>query len=399
MLMDVFIVVDNLYYGMLAFAICAVLIPLAMIVARRIGLIDEPGKRKKHAAPTPLIGGVAIYLAVLATAVIAPSECFNLALLVWIGLVLAIGVLDDLYDVSYKIRLFCHACVVVGIFATSGLFVGDVGAITAAEPLRMTSTLGVFFTVVGVVGVVNAVNMSDGADGLLGSLLLVSFTTIFFIALSHGEGGQVITAPGVAMLVGAVSAFMLFNSRVFGRARASVFMGDAGSTALGFVLAYLLIDYSQGKDAVVSPVVAGWVVGLPLLDASGVILHRVLSRRSPFAPDRSHLHHLLMDAGYSVNRTVLTVLALHGVMIGFSLLVFNLIGDASEAYLFWGFVALVMARAIFAMHYDHSVKASEDRARVDAAVGLRGARPDVSVMVGTTSGSPRIKALQKTDLK
>ena len=187
--------------------------------------------------------------------------------------------------------------------------------------------------------------MSDGADGLLGSLTTISLISIFIVALVDTGTKHAIGPVGIALLVGAMCAFILFNSRLFGLKRAVVFMGDAGSTTLGFILAYLLIDYSQVGNAPISPVVAGWIIGLPLLDASGVILRRVLSGKSPFHPDRTHLHHLIMDAGYSVNHTVLGMLLIHAALISFSLIVYKVLGSAAEPYLFWGFVALVACRA------------------------------------------------------
>lgn len=366
-----------------------------MFVAVKVGMMDHPGHRKQHQSPTPLVGGIAVYLAVLAAAILNPSVGFSFTLLSWIGLVLLIGVLDDLFDVSYRIRLLCHACIVVGIFATSGLAVGDIGSVLGNGTVHMGGPVAIFFTIVAVVGVVNAVNMSDGADGLLGSLVTISLIAIFLIALRASESVHLITSQGIAMLIGAMAGFMLFNSRIGIRKRASVFMGDAGSTALGFVLAYLLIEYSQGVSAPISPVVAGWIIGLPLLDASGVILYRVLSRRSPFKPDRSHLHHLLLDAGTGVNRTVIIMSSIHTIMIGVSSLAYGLFGDASEAYLFWGFVVLVCARAFSALWYGKKLGVEPASVTGITHDGI----PDVSVMIGTIPDSTGVVNARKTKVK
>ena len=367
---------DSFYFGVLAFAFCVLLLPVVIAIAEKFGLIDQPSGRKQHQLPTPMVGGITIYLAVLVSALIASDGLFNVTLLAWFGLVLVIGVLDDLFDVSYRIRLLAHACTVSGIFLTSGLVVGDVGAITGSSTVQLVGFAAVFFTMIGVIGVVNAVNMSDGADGLLGGLTLISLLTILWFALGHESTEHQIAAPGIAVLVGALTAFLLFNSRIFKLRRALVFMGDAGSTMLGFILAYLLINYSQGPGAPISPVVAGWIVGLPLLDASGVILNRVFYARSPFHPDRSHMHHVLMDSGFSVNQTVLTLVSVHTLLIFFSVTIFEVVGTASEVYLFWGFIVLVLLRAAFAQAFT---------GWVTNTVRQPPKAPDVSEMVGATS--------------
>ena len=119
-------------------------------------------------------------------------------------------------------------------------------------------------------------------------------------------------------------------------------LGDAGSALLGFILAYVLIDFSQGPSRIFSPVLAGWIVGLPLLDASAVITRRVLEGVSPVKPDRMHLHHRLIDWGMSVERTVVTMIGIHLFLISVGITTTFMVPAWSDAILFWGFVFLVL---------------------------------------------------------
>jgi len=160
-------------------------------------------------------------------------------------------------------------------------------------------------------------------------------------------GESPISVGSVAVLMGAMIAFITLNCRFFGLTRARVFMGDAGSTVLGFYLVYMLIAFSQGREAVISPVLAGWILGLPLLDGSAVIVSRLLDRKAPFHPDRRHLHHLLLDSGRSVNETVLTMVILHAVLIVAASAGYLIFGGAVDPVLFWTFVGLVVLRVLF----------------------------------------------------
>jgi len=267
--------------------------------------------------------------------------------------VLIVGVLDDLFDVSYITRSIVHLAVVIGIWLTDGLMVESIGAILGGtEVVAFSTGVGLAFTAVAVIGAINAVNMMDGVDGLLGSLLSISLFALLITNLTSSNAlseSKVFEAGEIAILLGALAAFLLFNARVFKRSAAGVYMGDAGSTVLGFVLVYMLIDYSQGNDALFSPVVAGWILGLPLLDASAVIVKRVIERKSPFEAGRDHLHHLLMDRGLGVNKTVCIMLAGHSLMVAGALMIAMTGFVYLDLFLFWGFVGLLGARLAFTL--------------------------------------------------
>ena len=145
--------------------------------------------------------------------------------------------------------------------------------------------------------------MSDGHDGLAGSLILVVLVSLLVIGVN---------ARLILVCMAALVGFLVLNLRVF-RARAKIFMGVAGSTMLGLLLAYLLIQESQSNDGI-RPVTALWLLALPLIDAVAVLLVRPLRGRSPFTADRIHYHHQLVDRGVSVNTTVAVAVFIQSVL-------------------------------------------------------------------------------------
>lgn len=327
-----------------SFILCSCLLPLGILVANYTGLVDNPVGRKQHSAPTPIIGGVCIFLAMLCSAAMLPENVISWSMFGWLSIVLAVGVLDDMSDISHRTRLFVHAMVVIGIATSEGLYVSNIGAVTGTVDIKFAVfPLIIFFTMVGVLGAVNAINMSDGLDGLLGTLCIVSLAAVL-IVVPEGLGPNYGFMHFIIWsVIGSLACFLCLNSRLFLR-RGIVFLGDAGSTVLGFLLVYVVIYYTQGETRAFSPVLAGWILGLPLMDASAVIATRALKGKSPFAADRSHLHHILIDHGYSVGGSVLVLTMLHSLMIAFAVAVLESAITYADAILFWSFVGIVVLR-------------------------------------------------------
>ncbi len=166
-------------------------------------------------------------------------------------------------------------------------------------------------TIFCVVGVTNATNMIDGMDGLSASVMMVS---LLGLAVAHWQIGLPLAHdPLLPALMGAICAYLLFNLRLPWRGRALVFFGDAGTLFLGFVLAWLLVEHSQGGDRVIAPVTALWLFAVPLLDTVFVMIKRRQAGVSMVEADRGHLHHAFLRSGRSVNTTlVLMALAAAG---------------------------------------------------------------------------------------
>lgn len=346
-----------------SFVFCLVLLHVLTRVARVVNLLDVPDVRKQHKSPTPLVGGIGIFVSFFAVSTIFAFDQTNWSLVLWLTVVLAVGIWDDLSDLSYKTRLFVHLLVVVGIWLTDGQAVFSIGAIVDPESMVSFSTVGaVLFTAVAVTGAVNAVNMIDGVDGLLGSLMFISFVSLLLMPfVFDGDKPNSFSALEpihITVLLGGISGFLVLNSRFLYHSVAKIYTGDSGSTVLGFLLVYILIDFTQGENALFSPVVAGWIVGVPLLDASAVILSRMLKRETPVKAGRDHLHHILLDKGFGVNQTVLVLAAAQVAMIIFAVSLERSNYVYTDMLLFWGFVSLVLLRSMWCFGLVNKVQPS-----------------------------------------
>jgi UDP-GlcNAc:undecaprenyl-phosphate GlcNAc-1-phosphate transferase len=291
----------------IAFIATAVLIVLLRPVAMSIGLVDLPNQRSAHQAPTPLIGGLSIYLAISA-AYLVPAllnvvpinrelVSFFLGGLVLVG----VGVLDDYLDLTPAFRFMAQIAASLIMIYGGGVVLTDLGAMTPSREILELGSLAVPFTVFATLGVINALNMCDGLDGLSGTLALISITGLGITVFINGVN---IDAFLMMILAASIFAFLLFNFRLPRRARASVFLGDAGSMFLGYTLTWLAISLSQGGERIITPASALWFLMLPIFDTVAMMLRRLIQRRSPFRADREHIHHVFLLAGFSVNETV-----------------------------------------------------------------------------------------------
>jgi len=283
-------------------------------LASRIGLLDIPGGRKVHQRPTPMIGGLGIYLGTLSICLLSPVVMANYQILLAIsGVVLLVGVLDDLFDIRASLRMAVHAVAAWVMAVSAGVQISSFGDILFMGPLEL-GLLALPVTMFATVGVINAVNMSDGLDGLSGGLVVIALVLLSIAAMGAGQSAILSFSQ---ILIVSLLAFLVFNFRVLWKKSALVYLGDAGSTLLGFIVAWLVIAASQGSEAFIAPVYALWFLAIPLIDTVSLLIRRPLQGRSPFSPGRDHLHHRLMNAGLSARKTVLvihgTALALGGI--------------------------------------------------------------------------------------
>ena len=276
--------------------------------AHILGLIDRPSVRKVHEVETPTIGGLAIFggflLALLSSSI---SGVFLSGFVLPALLLVSVGVIDDAICLSYKTRFVVQILAGLLMIFAGGVMVEQLGALLVPGNVI---TLGVFaipFTLVCLVGLVNAFNMSDGIDGLAGSLTLVTLIGLGIVAYL---GGQLTSCRDWHSWVSAWWRFSLFNARFPWHARAHIFLGDCGSTFLGFAVTWFAVSLSQGEHAVMTPVTPLWFVAVPFFDMATVMLRRIINKQSPFEPDRHHFHHLFLAAGFSVAHTVLILTAI-----------------------------------------------------------------------------------------
>jgi UDP-GlcNAc:undecaprenyl-phosphate GlcNAc-1-phosphate transferase len=281
----------------LALAGVFILIPLLVPLADRFGLTDKPDERKQHGVPTPMHGGLTILLVLVTTAAIFHDLSSSSAWAFYLagGLLLLVGLADDLKDLSWRWRIGAQVLAAIGMMYLGGVSVQQLSDVVGVQHFSL-GWLALPVTVFVVVGMINALNMADGVDGLAGGQAMVSL--LLFVAFALYAGNYA-AAERLLAVAAAVAGFLCWNLRRPGLPRAEVFLGDAGSMLLGFIIAWTAIRLSQSPAHPVSPVLGPWTIALPLVDTCSLILRRLRGGSSPFGADRNHLHHLLLDAGYS----------------------------------------------------------------------------------------------------
>lgn len=312
---------------------CVILILLLRAVAHQFGVVDCPGGRKQHAHPTPTVGGLAMYVAVLLAMFWVDGLSGNVDdLMSCAAVLMALGLLDDKHELSASLRMMTQVFLaLVTIISAKGevthlgaLFGGDIQLGLYAIP----------FSVVAYVGGINAINMIDGADGMAGKMAAI---TMLGVAIISYIAGAVELLPLIWAMLGALVGFLLLNARIFVR-HAWVFMGDAGSMWLGLVLGWFMAQVTQDGISA-EPALVLWLFGIPLIDTLVVMARRLRRNNSPFVADRTHIHHVLEHAGLSVRRTVFVLSLAQAVLVGIGVC-FYLI-HARAAVVCWSFVLLM----------------------------------------------------------
>ncbi|HEV8331063.1 MAG TPA: MraY family glycosyltransferase [Steroidobacteraceae bacterium] len=274
-------------------------------LARGMGLIDRPGGRKMHIGEVPVVGGLAMAggLAVGSLYSFTALQGFPFFLTAT-ALLVFIGALDDRYDLPASVRFLAQICAALLMVAGAGVAAIDIGQPFFAERVEL-DWLSTPFSIVIVLTAINAFNMFDGSDGVAGIQALIAMV---LMGLTCVVGGSLSCLPIVFGLMGCILGFLIFNWPLKRTHNVRAFMGDAGSTMLGFSLAWLSLDLSQGPARVMSPVVSLWIFALPLYDLFSSMVRRLSQGCSPFHGDSEHLHHVLRRLGFSSRQVAQAVL-------------------------------------------------------------------------------------------
>ncbi|MDQ6951064.1 MAG: MraY family glycosyltransferase [Mariprofundales bacterium] len=273
--------------------------------------MDEPNARKIHRQAMPRTGGLAMAAALFMTFfAFFQFETTVLAFVVGLAIVVATGLADDIWQLRPWMKFLGEVVAATCFVTLSHAAVHDFGNLLGTGPLN-SGSLAIPITVFCMVGVMNALNLSDGLDGLAGGLSLIAslFLALFALMTAH----WVCLAIAVALL-GSLLGFLYFNSHP-----AKVFMGDTGSLLLGFslsALAILLVQDGHG-EARVPPISVALILALPILDTLMVMARRVYYGFSPFLPDKTHIHHRLLNLRfpqYAVVPILYSTMALFGLL-------------------------------------------------------------------------------------
>ena len=318
----------------LASALC---VRALILPARRFGCLDHPGGRKRHENPTPLVGGVAVFLAfTLVSSLFGGLPGDSLSLVAALCVTVVFGLADDLNRFGHHAKFTGQLVAALIIVSGTSTHVFVFGDLLGTGDLVL-GKWAYLVTVICLIGLMNAINMIDGLDGLAGTQAILSLSLFAAVALMTGD---MTTGTEILTLIGAISGFLAFNLRHPWQPRARAFMGDVGGLLLGLLLGWYAIRLAGTNAAPLRPITAVWFIALPLLDMGSVMLLRLLRGYSPFHADRLHLHYLLRDAGWSTSQIVMTLLTLAACLGGLGLLGERM--AVPEYVMFYAFIGLWM---------------------------------------------------------
>ncbi|MGS0683093.1 UDP-N-acetylglucosamine--undecaprenyl-phosphate N-acetylglucosaminephosphotransferase [Shewanella sp. 125m-7] len=321
----------------MAFLLSFIAIKFTAPYAAKVGLVDLPNARKVHDGAVPLIGGIGIFFSVLlaSTVFIEYSRTLNLYL-ISAALLLFIGVLDDRYDLSVRLRILAQVITASILIFGAESYLTSLGHIFYFFEFKL-GYLGVLVTVLAVIGCINAFNMVDGIDGLAGMLSIVTFSALAFLFYQSVNPWVILPIVFIA----AISAYLFFNLRWPFASLEKVFMGDAGSMLIGLTVVWLLVIGTESVNPAFSPVTALYLIAIPLMDMAAIMYRRVKKGHSPFKPDRDHLHHIFERAGYSRKQTLARITLLSAILATIGIL--GEIFDVPEVVMFLGFLVIFAA--------------------------------------------------------
>ncbi|WP_052296449.1 glycosyltransferase family 4 protein [Candidatus Epulonipiscium viviparus] len=294
----------------MAFSISLICTPIAKKIAIKLGAVAYPRKRDMHEIPIPRMGGIAIVVGFILTLVlILPDpemdvlESRHTAGILIGGLIIfALGILDDIFELKSKIKLLVQvlAAMVAVYFGIRIQFVS-----VPFNDLINLEWLSIPVTIFWIVGITNAVNLIDGLDGLAAGVSSIASICLMILSIHSGHPTAVILT---VILSASCLGFLPYNFNP-----ASVFMGDTGSTFLGYMLSLISILGLLKSYTLGTVFVAVLILGLPIFDTSFAIIRRFLSGRPIMSPDRGHLHHRLVDKGYTQKQAVVTLYGVSGI--------------------------------------------------------------------------------------
>ena len=316
-----------LLFGFLfAVSLGMVIIPRILVISHKKRLYDVPDARKVHTMPVPRLGGLSFFPVILMSMFLVigfrlyfwdvnvSGLSFNMLyeyLFLFVGMTLLylVGVCDDLVGVVYRYK-FAVQIAAAFLLVLSGNWFDSFGGLFGIYSVPVW--VGVPFTVFIVVYITNAINLIDGIDGLASGLCCIALSVLSVIFFLRG---QYVYALLAICTLGILMPFWCYN--VFGNANRGhkLFMGDAGSLTLGYVISFLIIHMSVTNE--VSPtlsnpymVIAFSTVLVPLLDVIRVVLHRLREHKNPFLPDKNHFHHKLLRTGMRVRMVMVCIIAI-----------------------------------------------------------------------------------------
>lgn len=284
----------------IAYLLGVFIVPLVIAYSKKQGLIDKPNERKIHTEPISRLGGVAIWSSTMLTFLFLvflsyyPYGKLLSGILLGSSLMFLLGLIDDIYTLNAKFKLFIQIAIATLVYLL-GVKIDSI-----INPFGGAIELGHFsypITLLWIVGISNAINFIDGIDGLAGSVITVNSITLGIIAVAMVPPSPM-SALIAFILAGSMLAFLTYNFNP-----AKIFMGDSGALFAGFLLATLSITGVM-KGATLAILLPFVVLAVPIMDITYASLRRISKGKSPFVADSEHIHHKLLKAGFTQNKTV-----------------------------------------------------------------------------------------------
>ena len=273
--------------------------PLIKALSVKVGAIDVPRDgRRMHDHPIPRMGGLAIFLGfIISVLLLMPLDQPKQGMLLGAVIIVVLGIFDDIYALSAKLKFVVQiAAACVAVFSGNRIEVLSNPNIFSSNPYWELGVLSVPVTIIWIVALTNAVNLIDGLDGLACGVSTISSVTTLVIALLVSEGD---VAVMMGALAGACIGFLPYNLNP-----AKIFMGDTGATFLGYILGTVSVNGMFKLPTIISFVVPFLILGLPIFDVCFAVVRRLAKGQSPMSPDRSHIHHRLIDMDLSQKQAV-----------------------------------------------------------------------------------------------
>ena len=306
------------FYYLLSFIVAAMAVfvvhPSLVKIAHMKSIVDNPDARKLNKVPVPVLGGVGVFFGIMFSLSVAGYyvEGMNIQfeLIIAMLIMLYTGVGDDILQLSPRLRFALQIFVVCLMMFLGGIYIDDFHGLWGIGELPWY--IAVTLTIFSCVGIINSINLIDGVDGLCSGYGVFASLAFALCFLRMGDVSYAILAFAVA---GAIFPFMLHN--MFGE-RYKMFLGDGGSLVLGFICSLYVMRVIQSGNEVVSESTISLtlaVLAIPVFDTLRVMTARIVAKRSPFSPDKTHLHHMFIRLGYSHVITALNVIFLNGLVV------------------------------------------------------------------------------------
>lgn len=340
--------------------VCALLVtfittPVVKMLAHRVGAVDVPKDgRRMHNHPVARMGGLAIFFGfILSVLVFAPITRQLQGMLLGGVVIVVLGIFDDVYALRAKFKFVVQImAALVAVYYGNIIEVLSNPNLFSSNPYWDLGILSIPITVLWIVAITNAVNLIDGLDGLAVGVSTISSMTLLVIALLVSEGEVAIL---MAALAGSCIGFMPYNLNP-----AKIFMGDTGSTFLGFILAVVSIQGLFKFYTIISFAVPFLMLGLPIFDTCFAFVRRISHGQSPMSPDRSHVHHRLIDMGFNQKQAV-AVLYVISAILGLSAVVLTTSGELKAMLLLLALcVAGAMAGRVFMLSNERKQNGDTD---------------------------------------